>query len=90
MTPITSAEILKHDFSRISEWAYRFNSDPLKQAEEVLNATKANYPSTTFDGNTVQKSADLLITKLLTFNDHITFKLATVNKLSSTLRKLLL
>ena len=82
--PNTSAEILNHDLTRISEWAYRwkrsFNPDPSMQVQEMLfsnKATKKNYPDIIFNGNTVQKSANqkhlglILDEKLLTFNDHI-------------------
>ena len=72
------------------------NEDPLKQAQEVLfsnKVTKTNHPNIIFNGNTVQKSANqkhlgLILDEKLTFNDHITSKLTTVNKLTSTLRKL--
>ena len=54
--------------------------------------TKTNYPNI-FNGNTVQKNANqkqlgLILDEKLTFNDHITSKLTTINKLISTLRKL--
>ena len=73
-----------------------FNPDPSKQVQEVLfsnKVTKANHPNIMFNGNTVQKSANqkhlgLILDEKLTFNDHITSKLTTVNKLTSTLRKL--
>ena len=73
-----------------------FNPDPSKQAQEVLfsnNVTKTNHPSIIFNGNTVQKCANqkhlrLILDEKLTFYDHITAKLTTVNKLASTLRKL--
>ena len=73
-----------------------FNLDPSKQAQEVLfsnTVTNTNHPSIIFNGNTVQKSANqkhlgLILDEKLTFNDHITSKLTTVNKLTSTLRKL--
>ena len=96
----TSAEILNYDLTRISESAYRwkmsFNPDPFKQAQQVLfsnKAKKANHPNITFNGNTMQKSAiqkhlGLILDEKLTFNDHITSKLTTANKLTSTLRKL--
>ena len=58
--PNTSAEILNHDLTRISEWAYRwkmsFNQDPSKQAQEVLlsnKVTKTNHPNIIFNGSTV-------------------------------------
>ena len=98
--PSTSAEILNHEFTRISEWEYRwkmsFNPDASKKAQEVLfsnKVTKTNHPNIIFNGNTIQKSANqkhlgLVLDKKLTFNDHITSKLTTVNKLISTLRKL--
>ena len=73
-----------------------FNPDPSKQAQEVLfsnKVTKINYTNVIFNGNTVQKSADqkhlaLLLDEKFTFNDHITSKLTTVSKLTSTLRKI--
>ena len=97
--PNTSAEILNHDLTRISEWAYRwkmsFKPDPSKQAQEVLysnKATKTDYPSVIFNGNIVQNSANqkhlgLILDKKLTFNDHIASKLTTVKKLTINLRK---
>ena len=73
-----------------------FNPDPSKQTQEVLfsyKVTKSNHPNIIFNGNTVQKSANqkhlgLILDEKLTFNDHITSKLTTVNKLTSTLRKI--
>ena len=81
--PNTSAEILNHDLTRISEWAYRwkmsFNPYPSKQAQEMLfshKVTKTNHPNIIFNGNMVQKSANqkhlgLILDENLTFNDHI-------------------
>ena len=98
--PNTSAEILNHNLTRISEWAYRwkmlFNPDFSKQALKVLfsnKVTKTNHPNIIFNGNMVQKSANqkhlsLILDEKLTFNDHITSKLTTVNKLINTLGKL--
>ena len=52
----TSAEILNHDVSRISEWEYRWKmSFNPKQANK---ATKTNHPIVTFNGNTVQNSVN--------------------------------
>ena len=73
-----------------------FNLEPSKQAQEVLfsnKVTKKNHPNIIFNGNTLQKSFNkkhlgLILDEKLTFNDHITSKLTTVNKLISTLRKL--
>ena len=85
--PNTSAEILNHDLTKISEWAYRwkmsFNPDPSKQAQEILfsnKVMKTNHPNIIFNGNTVQKSANqkhlgLILDEKLTFNNHITSKL---------------
>ena len=72
-----------------------FNLDPLKQAQEVLfsnKVTKTNRPNIIYNSNTVQKSANqkhlgLILNEKLTFNDLITSKLTTVNKLKSTLSK---
>ena len=65
-----------------------------KQAQEVLfsnKATKTNDPNIIFNDNKVQNSAnqkhyDLILDEKLNFNDHITSKLTTKNKLTSTLR----
>ena len=73
-----------------------FNPDLSKQVLEVLfsnKVTKTNHPNIIFNGNTVQKSANqkhlgLILDENLTFNDHVTSKLTTVNKLTSTLREL--
>ena len=96
--PNTSAEILNHDLTRISEWAYRwkmsFNPDPLKQDQEVLfshKVAKTNHPKlivTRYKKSANQKHFGLILDEKLTFNDHITSKLTIVNKLTSTLRKL--
>ena len=72
-----------------------FNLDPSKQAQEMLfsyKVTKIDHQNIIFNGNTVQKSANqkhlgLILDEKLTFNDHVTSKLTTVNKLTSTLRK---
>ena len=60
--PNTSAEILNHDLTKISEWAYRwkmsFNPDPSTPAQEILFASKVmktNHPNIIFNGNTVKK-----------------------------------
>ena len=55
--------------------------------------TKTNHPNIIFNGSTAQRSAKQkhlghIFDEKLTFNDHITSKLTTVNKLASTLRKL--
>ena len=98
--PNISAEILNHDLTRISEWAYRwkmsFNLDPLKQTQEVLfsnKVTKTNHPNIICNGNTEQKSANqkrlgLILNEKLTFNDHITYNLTNVSKLTCSFRKL--
>ena len=99
--PNTSAEIC-HNLTRISEaeWTYRwkmsFNSDTSKQAQEKLlsnKATKTNHPNIKFNGSTVQQSANekhlgVILDEKLTFNGDITSKLTTVNKSTSTLRKI--
>ena len=99
--PNTSAKILNHNLTRISEWAYRwkmsFNPDPSKQAKEVFfcnKAAKKNHPNIIFKGNTVQNSANkkrigLILDEKPTFDDIcFTSKLTTINKLASILRKL--
>ena len=67
-----------------------------KEAQEGLyldKAAKTDHPNVIFNGNTVQNSVNqkhlgLILDEKLTFNDHIPFKLTTVNKLTSTLRKI--
>ena len=99
--PNTSAKILNHNLTRISEWAYRwkmsFNPDPSKQAKEVFfcnKAAKKNHPNIIFKGNTVQNSANkkrigLILDEKPTFDDIcFTSKFTTINKLASILRKL--
>ena len=51
----TLAKELDNDLRKISNWAYQwkmyFNSDPLKQAQEVIfsrNMTKTNHPKINF------------------------------------------
>ena len=66
-----------------------FNPDLSKQVLEVLfsnKVTKTNHPNIIFNGNTVQMVRSL--EEKPTFNDQITSRLTTVDKLISTLRKL--
>ena len=97
--PNTSAEILNYDLTRISEWAYRwkmsFNPDPSNKLRKCCFLIKLlrQIIQILFNGSAVQKSANqkhlgLILDKKLTFNDHITSKFTTVNKLTSRLRKL--
>ena len=69
-----------------------FNQDPSKQAQEVLfsnKATKTNHTNILFNDNAVQKKHfGLILDEKRTFNDHITSKHTTVNKLARNLRKL--
>ena len=68
----------------------------MKQAQEVFfsnKSTKTNHPNIIFNDKTVQNSVNqkhlgLIVNEKLTFNDHITSKLTTVNKLTLNLRKL--
>ena len=69
-----------------------FNLDPWKKTQEMMfsnKVMKTNHPNIIFNGNTAQKSANqkhlgLILDQKLTFNDHITPKPSTVNKLTST------
>ena len=73
-----------------------FNPYSSKQAQEVPfsnKATKENHPNIIFNGNMAQNSVNqkhlgLTLDKKLTFRDHITSILTTVNKLTNTLRKI--
>ena len=79
-----------------SGWDMSFSLDPSKQSQEVLffhKTSKANQLNLIFNGNTVQSSPNpkhfgLLLDEKLTFNDHITSKLSTVNKSTNPLQKL--
>ena len=67
--------------------------DSFEQAQEVLFSNKAmnkNHQNIIFNGNTVQinsteKHLGLFFNEKVTFNDHITSKLTTVNKITNTL-----
>ena len=59
-----------------------------------MEITKTNHPNIIFNGKTVQKSANqkhhgLILDEKVTFNDHATSKLTTVNKLTSTFMEIL-
>ena len=47
--PVVTAMDLSHDLDIINKWAYQwkmeFNSDPTKQAKEVLFSCKKKFPS---------------------------------------------
>ena len=72
-----------------------FNPDTSNQAQEVLfsnKATKTNHPNINY-GSTVQQSANekhlgIILDEKLTFNGDISSKLTTLNKSTSTLRKI--
>ena len=60
----TSAKELNNDLRKISNWAYQwkmtFNSDPLKQAQEVVfsrKITKTSHPTLVFNENSVHQVA---------------------------------
>ena len=60
--PVTSASDLNHDLEKINKWAYQwkmaFNTEPNKQAVEVLFSQKPNspnHPPLFFNGSTASK-----------------------------------
>ena len=85
--PAISADDLNHDLDIIRQWAYRwkmeFNSDPNKQATEVLFSCKKsspNHPELIFNGTAItkvneQKHLGLILHSSLSFEKHLNEKI---------------
>ena len=90
--PNTSAVNLNHDLQLISDWAFQwkmsFNPDPTKPAEEIIFSNKRHrqdHPPLSFNNITVKqvnehKHLGLILDSKLTFENHISEKLAQARK----------
>ena len=98
--PAISANNLNHDLDIIQRWAYQwkmeFNSDPTKQANEVLFSCKKyspNHPQLIFNGIVVSKVNDqkhlgLILDSRLSFEKHINGKIIKAKKIVGILKHL--
>ena len=96
----TSTVSLNNDLTKISEWAVQwkmnFNSDPSKQAQELLFSRKTSskpYPSLNLNDNTVhqvqlQNHLVLFLDPKLSFDEHIQCILIKTRKIIGLIRKL--
>ena len=75
---------MNHDLDSICQWAYQwkmeFNSDPSKQATEVLFSCKKVSPQLTFNGTVIkkvneQKHLGLILDSGLSFKKHLDEKI---------------
>ena len=90
--PEISANDLNHDLDTIRQWAdqwrLEFNSDPTKQATEVLFSCKISkpyHPQLTFNGTVVakvneQKHLGLILNSALSFEKHLNEKIMKAKK----------
>ena len=95
-----SANKLNQDLNRINNWAFQwkinFNTDPNKQAQEVIFSSKlpkSTHPMLSFHNNTVtqsvtQKPLGMLLDTKLDFQGHLKSIFSMVNKTIGLLRKL--
>ena len=95
-----SANILNHDLSLISEWAFNwkmlFNPDPSKPAQEVLFSRKKkadNHPSISLnniqvESTTYQKHLGLILDEKLNFKQHVESAISKINKGIGVIKKL--
>ena len=92
---------LKNDLRIISNCAFQckmlFNTDPNKQAEEILFSKKQheknNYPRLNFNGDNVktafsEKHLRLVLDSNFDFNEHISNKISKCNKIIGIMKKL--
>ena len=94
----TSAKELNNDLCKISnssnQWKMSFNTDPIKQAQEVMfsrKITKTNHSTLIFNDNPVhqvalQKHLEMFLDFKLNFEEHLK---TIVNKISKTIGLLL-
>ena len=78
-----SASLLHSNLSKINEWALQwkmsFNSDPTKQAQDIIFSRKTsqrNYPGLMFNNNivnvtTIHKHLDMMFDSKLSFDEHL-------------------
>ena len=96
----TSANVLNKDLEMIHNWAFQwkmnFNSDPTKQALEVIfsrKTTKLPHPPLVFNNTNVtqliyQKHLGIILDSKLTFESHINMVTTKINKTIGLLLKL--
>ena len=96
----SSTASLNKNLTKISEWAVQwkmnFNSDPSKQAQELLYSRKTSskpYPSWNFNDNPVhevplKKHLGLFLDPKLSFDEHINCILIKARKIIGLIRKL--
>ena len=87
-----SASQLNNDLNKVSDWAYTwkmsFNTDPSKQAQEVIFSkkyAKEDHPATYFSDmlvtpTTIEKQIGVYLDEKLNYNTHIKEKLSKVYK----------
>ena len=97
---IRSHQQINQDLNRINNWDFQwkmsFNSDPSKQAEEVIFSRKlqmSTHPSLSFNNNTATQSARLkhlgmFLNTKLNFQGHLKSIFKNVNKMIGLLHKL--
>ena len=95
-----SANEINDDLKKIEAWAHQwkmsFNSDPLKQAQEVIFSRKRNkphHPDIIFNGNTIKKSSSqkhlgMFLDTNLDFDEHIKGVFDKTSKSIGLIRKL--
>ena len=98
--PSNTSQKLNNDLHKVSLWAYKwkmsFNSDPSKQAQEVIFSWKINkvhHPPLLFNNSTIQqissqKHLGIHLDEELTFKHHVNEKINKANKGIGIIRKL--
>ena len=95
-----SASYLNDDLEKISCWAYQwkmqFNSDPNKQANELIFSRKTSsnnlsHPPTTFNNNDIskcphQKHLQIVLDSKLNFSAHVDQKIKNCNRIIGLIR----
>ena len=93
-----SAKNLNDDLKKINKWAFQwkmsFNSDPNKQAQQVIfsrKPNKPNHPSLDFNNTVViqsnHKHLRMVLDTKLDFQEHVKDKLSKISKTSRLLKK---
>ena len=95
-----SANDLKHDYEKISEWTFQwkmnFHSDPTKQVQEILFSRKkpvsinpvVYFSNTPVNSTATHKHLGMILDSKLSYVHHIQSVFSRVNKTISPLRKL--
>ena len=94
-----SASLLHSNLSKINEWALQwkmsFNSDPTKQAQDIIFSRKTsqrNYPGLMFNNNianitNIHKHLGMIFDSKLSFDEHLKSVLGKISKTVGLLRK---